>query len=200
MSGMLLLVRHGRTLANAQGRLVGRSDVALDEAGRLQAEATAALLGQVDRVVSSPLERARQTAAAFGMPVEIDERWVELDYGEWDGRHVGDVEPLEWARWQEDLDFTPPGGESLRSVGRRVREACAELAEEAIDRRIVVVTHVSPLKAAIAWALGVGDDTSWRCFVSPGSVSRIRITSAGPTLVSFNESAHLVGIAPVAHW
>lgn len=200
MSGMLLLVRHGRTLANAQGRLVGRSDVALDEAGRLQAEATAALLGQVDRVVSSPLERARQTAAAFGMPVEIDERWVELDYGEWDGRQVREVEPFEWARWQSDLDFTPPGGESLRAVGQRVREACTELAEQAVDQRIVVVTHVSPLKAAIAWALGVGDDTSWRCFVSPGSVSRIRITSAGPTLVSFNESAHLVGIAPVAHW
>ena len=200
MTGMLLLVRHGRTLANAEGRLVGRSDVGLDDAGRLQAEATAALVGPVDRVVSSPLERARQTAEAFGMPVEVDERWIELDYGEWDGRQVREVEPFEWARWQSDLDFTPPGGESLRAVGQRVREACTELAEQAVDQRVVVVTHVSPLKAAIAWALGVGDDTSWRCFVSPGSVSRIRITTAGPTLVSFNESAHLADIAPLAHW
>ncbi|HEX7096252.1 MAG TPA: histidine phosphatase family protein [Acidimicrobiales bacterium] len=197
---MLLLVRHGRTAANAEGRLVGRSDVGLDEVGRRQAAATAALVGQVDRVVSSPLERARQTAAEFGLPVEIDERWIELDYGEWDGRRVSEVEPLEWMRWQGDLDFAPPGGESLRSVGRRVREACEELAALAVDQRIVVVTHVSSLKAAIAWALGVGDETSWRCFVAPGSVSRIRITDTGPTLVSFNESAHLAGIAPLAHW
>src|SRR5690606_11060645 len=111
MTGMLLLVRHGRTPANAQGRLLGRSDAGLDDAGRRQAAATAALLGPVDRVVSSPLERARQTAAAFGMPIEVDERWIELDYGEWDGRPVRDVEPLEWVRWQGDLDFTPPGGE-----------------------------------------------------------------------------------------
>ena len=62
------------------------------------------------------------------------------------------------------------------------------------------MTHVSPLKAAIAWALGVGDETSWRCFVAPGSVSRIRLTPTGPTLVSFNEAAHLAAITVQGEW
>jgi broad specificity phosphatase PhoE len=200
MTGMLVLVRHGRTLANAEGRLLGRSNVGLDDTGRQQAEATVALIGPVDRVVSSPLERARQTAAYFGAEVEIDDRWIELDYGEWDGRRVRDVEPLEWVQWQGDLDFAPPGGESLRTVGFRVRAACNELLTEAVEKTIVVVTHVSPLKSAVAWALGVGDETSWRCFVAPGSISRVRVTIGGPTLLTFNESAHLAHLAPLANW
>lgn len=200
MTGMLLFVRHGRTPANAEGRLLGRSNVGLDDTGERQAEATAAAIGPVDRVVSSPLARARRTASYFGTDVDIDDRWIELDYGEWDGRRVRDVEPLEWVHWQGDLDFAPPGGESLRSVGTRVRAACTELAAEAIDRRIVVVTHVSPLKAAVAWALGVGDETSWRCFVATGSITRVRVTAGGPTLLTFNESAHLGELAPPLGW
>jgi broad specificity phosphatase PhoE len=197
---MLVLVRHGRTQVNAAGRLLGRDDPPLDEIGELQAPATAKLVGPVDRVVASPLLRTRATAAAFGLPIETDDRWLELDYGEWEGRPVGDVPADEWSRWRADLDFAPPGGESLRAVGERVRAACAELAEDAVDRTVVVVTHVSPLKAAIAWALGVGDETSWRCFVAPGSVSRIRVGVAGPTLVSFNETAHLAAVTTAAEW
>jgi broad specificity phosphatase PhoE len=197
---MLVLVRHGRTPVNAEGRLLGRTDATLDEVGQLQAQATVDLLGRVDRVVASPLARAQATAAGFGLPIETDDRWVELDYGEWEGRPVSEVTPQDWARWRADLDFTPPGGESLRLVSDRVRQACEELASDAAERTVVVVTHVSPLKAAIAWALGVGDETSWRCFVAPGSVSRVRITPAGPTLVSFNEAAHLAAISPTGYW
>jgi broad specificity phosphatase PhoE len=197
---MLVLVRHGRTQVNAAGRLLGRDDPGLDEVGELQAQATAKLVGPVDRVVASPLARAQASAAVFGVPIETDDRWIELDYGEWEGRPLGDVPVDEWARWRADLDFTPPGGESLRAVGARVRAACADLADDAVDRTVVVVTHVSPLKAAIAWALGVGDETSWRCFVAPGSVSRVRITGTGPTLVSFNEATHLAAITVQAEW
>jgi broad specificity phosphatase PhoE len=197
---MLVIVRHGRTPVNAAGRLLGRTDASLDDVGKLQAQATAKLVGPVDRVVASPLVRAQATAAAFGHPIETDERWIELDYGEWEGRPVGDVAPDDWARWRDDLHFAPPGGESLHALGTRVRAACADLAEDAMDRTVVVVTHVSPLKAAIAWTLGVGDDISWRCFVAPGSVSRVRLTPAGPTLVSFNEAAHLAAIGPAAYW
>ena len=145
-------------------------------------------------MVSSPLARTRQTAAHFGVDVDIDDRLIELDYGDWEGRRVRDVEPLEWVQWQGDLDFAPPGGESLRSVGFRVRAACAELAADAIDKTIVVVTHVSPLKAAVAWALGVGDETTWRLFVVPASISRVAVRPGGATsLHAFNERSHLEG-------
>jgi broad specificity phosphatase PhoE len=190
---MLIVVRHGRTAANAAGELLGRRDVALDPTGRAQAESLAAAIGPVSRVVSSPLARALETAAAFARPVEVDERWIELDYGHWDGTNAADLGAEQWAAWRADLDFTPPAGESLRSLGARVRQACDDLVAAAAHEDIVVVTHVSPIKAAFGWALGVGDDVSWRCFVAPASIMRVAVGPAGSSLRSFNETAHLPG-------
>jgi len=188
---MLLVVRHGQTAANAAGQLLGRADVPLTDLGRRQAEALAAAVGPVDRVVSSPLQRARDTAAAFGHPVEVDERWTELDYGVYDEWPLADVPAEMWQKWRGDAEFAPPEGESLASVGRRVRAACDDLAPAAADADVVVVSHVSPIKAAVAWALGAGDGVSWRTFVAVASITRIAVTDRGPILRSFNEVAHL---------
>lgn len=188
---MLIVVRHGRTAANAAGQLLGRRDVPLDDTGRAQAQAIAAAIGPVDAVVSSPLRRARETAEAFGQDVEVDDRWIELDYGDWDGATNAEIGGERWAAWRADVDFAPPAGESLRSLGTRVRAACEDLARRAAREDVVVVTHVSPIKAAFGWALAVGDEVSWRCFVSPGAIMRIGIGPAGPSLRSFNEIAHL---------
>jgi broad specificity phosphatase PhoE len=187
----LFLVRHGRTAANAGGLLLGRADPALDDLGRDQAAALASLVESPARVVSSPLQRCRETAAAFGAPVEVDERWIELDYGDWDQQPIASIGRDAWAAWRADLDFRPPGGETLRELGARVRSACAELAGDAADGDVVVVTHVSPLKAAIAWALQVGDELSWRLHVTPASVTRVGIRPTGPVLLTFNET-HLL--------
>jgi broad specificity phosphatase PhoE len=72
----------------------------------------------------------------------------------------------------------------------RVRDACEDLWPEAAEQDIVVVTHVSPLKAAVAWALGVGDEISWRMFVDVASVSLIGSGRSGPSLRTFNETHH----------
>ena len=196
---MIVLVRHGRTDANARGLLLGRADPALDDEGRRQAARLAVALGPLDgaRVVTSPLARCRQTAQAIvaanapGAAVEVDERWIELDYGAFDGLGAGDVPAATWAAWRADVAWTPEGGESLAALGVRVRAACEALAGEARDRDVVVVTHVSPLKAAVAWALGVGDEVAWRMWVGPASISRIGFTGSSPSLRSFNEVAHL---------
>lgn len=187
----LFLARHGRTAANASGLLLGRADAELDEVGRAQAAALAAVVPAPMRVVSSPLHRCRETAAAFGTPVEVDHRWIELDYGEWDEQPISSVPAEVWARWRTDLDLRPPGGETLRELGVRVRAACDVLVEDARDADVVVVSHVSPLKAALAWALDVGDELAWRLHVTPASLSRVAIRPHGPVLLSFNETAHL---------
>ena len=75
------------------------------------------------------------------------------------------------------------------TLGVRVRGACEELLDEARERDVVVVSHVSPIKAAIAWALGVGDEVAWRLFVRVASITRVAIGPAGPTLHSFNEAS-----------
>lgn len=190
---MLTIVRHGRTASNRGGLLSGRGDVELDPTGRAQAAATALAVGPVDRIVCSPLRRTRDTAAAWGQPVEEDERWIELDYGDLDGTPLGEVDPELWARWRTDVTFAPSGGESLEALGRRVRSACEDLADQARDGHVVVVTHVSPIKSAIAWALAVGDEISWRMFVAPASITRIAVGDRGPSVHGFNDVSHLSG-------
>lgn len=186
---MLIVVRHGRTEANASGLLLGRLDPPLDDEGRRQAGRVADLLGPVDEVISSPLARTRQTAAVIAgrAPVRVDDRWIELDYGEWDGTPARELPAETWQRWRSDLDLVPKGGESLRQLGTRVREACEELSEAARSRTVVVVSHVSPIKAAVSWALGVGDESVWRMFLGPGSITRIAMSDHGPVLWTFNE-------------
>jgi broad specificity phosphatase PhoE len=184
---VLLLVRHGRTDANAAGLLLGRADPPLSEEGRAQAAALASKVPDGARVVSSPLCRARQTAEAFGIPYEVDERWIELDYGELDQLPLRDVPAALWTEWRSDPAFEPPGGESLAALGRRVRAACTELADEVRQRDVVVVSHVSPIKAAIAWAIGAGDGLSWRLHVEVASIARIGVDRWGATLRSLNE-------------
>lgn len=184
---MLVLVRHGQTAPNADGVLLGRADPHLNELGRLQAAALASALGRPGRVVSSPLVRARETAAAFGLPVQVDPRWIEVDYGVYDLAPLGDGVHEVWRRWRDDPAFAPPGGESLVSVGRRVRTALEELADEAADGDVVVVSHVSPIKAAVAWALGVADEVALRMRLDVAAVCRVAVGSTGPVLRSFNE-------------
>jgi broad specificity phosphatase PhoE len=188
---MLLLVRHGQTAANAAGLLLGRADPPLSDLGRQQAAALAARIPSDARVITSPLLRARETAAAFGRGVEVDDRWIELDYGTLDGVALGDVPPDVWTRWRSDPTYVPAGGESLADLGVRVRAACTELVEEVRDRDVVVVSHVSPIKAAIAWALGAGDELAWRLFVEVAAVARILVDANGPSLRSLNERVPL---------
>lgn len=191
---MLVLVRHGRTQANAAGLLQGRVDHPLDEVGERQAREVTGFVrsildDRIDRVVSSPLQRARQTAAGFGVDVTVDERWIELAYGEYEGVPHADVPSEVWNQWRRDPDFVPAGGEALSALDTRVRAACEELVDEAADRNVVVVSHVSPMKSAVAWALGVDLSLSWRTHLSTASVCRIEMRRHGPVLVSFNETA-----------
>jgi broad specificity phosphatase PhoE len=186
---VLLLVRHGETAANVDGLLLGRADPSLTDRGRSQAQALAAALPTPQRVVTSPLRRAVETAAAFRVPAEADERWIELDYGELDGQPICSIAPQMWEQWRSDLTRSPGGGEPLAALGARVREACTALLGDAAAGTVVVVTHVSPIKAAIAWALAVPDDIAWRMYVEDASISRIDVDSTGPSLRWFNRLA-----------
>ena len=194
---VLVLVRHGRTAANAQGLLQGRLDHPLDEVGCAQAIEVAKALGRPDRVVSSPLRRARETAEALGVEVDVDERWTELDYGELDGQPVAAVGVEAWNHWRADPAFAPPGGESLTDMAARVADACEELRDQASELDIVVVSHVSPIKAAMAWTLGVGPELAWRSHLDQASITRISFGPRGTLLRSFNETGHLsLGLGP----
>lgn len=194
---LLTLVRHGRTHANAGGLLQGHVDNELDPIGIDQA----AMLGPalvrvapVARIISSPLRRAQQTATAIaehcGTDVETDVRWIELDYGDYDGQPMTSIAPEVWTQWRADAHFRPPGGESMAELDLRVRAAIDDLVRSSDGGHVVVVSHVSPIKAAVAWALGVDIGVSWRTALDRASMSTIRLHDVRPALVTFNVTVH----------
>ena len=192
---MLILVRHGETEANAAGVLLGQTESPLTEHGRSQVASLAPLVSGARRLISSPLGRARETAAALDLdvPVEIDERRAEIHYGELDGHPLAGLPPELLREWRGDPGFRPPGGETLTELGRRVRDACEELFAQRGqgargDGDVVVVSHVSPIKAAVAWALGAGDEISWRLHLSTASITRVAWGVDGPVLRVFNDT------------
>jgi len=193
---MLILVRHGESVANAQGLLLGRTDAKLTEKGVAQASSVRQLLRDpVLALRTSPLSRARDTAALLGVdvPAEIDDRWAEVDYGEYEGQPLRDIPADVWREWRRDPGFRPAGGETLAEVDTRVATVCEELfATDGQGARgaggdVVVVSHVTPIKAAVAWALGLGAELSWRLHLQTASVTRIGWGNGNPVLHGFNE-------------
>lgn len=192
---LLTLVRHGQTAANAQNLLQGHINHPLDVVGLAQVSLLGGALQKiapVSRVVASPLLRAQQTAQAITqglsqhIEVETDPRWIELNYGDFDGQPVSSVSPELWATWRTDEHFRPPQGETLAELSVRVHEAIDALLADSVSAHIVVVSHVSPIKAAVAWTLGVGVEVSWRTALDRASMTTVRLDAKHPALKTFN--------------
>jgi broad specificity phosphatase PhoE len=163
----------------------------LEQVARL---ATRLSTSEIAAVYSSPLARARQTALAIaavaGCEVEVDDRLIELDYGDWDGRPLGDIAASEWTAWRADPSFAPPGGESLVAVTARVESFCRERLAD--PGTIVAVSHVSPIKAAVCWALRVDERATWQMQLGLATITDIGARPDGTGyLSSFNDAAHL---------
>jgi probable phosphoglycerate mutase len=194
---VIVLVRHGETAPNRERRLLGLSDPPLTEVGRGQAQAVAKVLAHRDpaAVVSSPLSRCLETAgfvaSACGVDVETDERLVEFDFGEFDGIALSEIPSDVMASLRHDPTYVAPGGECLMDVVGRMETWCREAFDRYAGDVVIAVTHVSPVKAAATWALGVPPTTAWRMFVDLASISRVGGHSDAPVLLSFNERGHL---------
>jgi probable phosphomutase (TIGR03848 family) len=204
----VLLVRHGRTAANASGLLVGRTPgVGLDDTGTAQAAPLAARMASLPlrAIVTSPLQRCRETAAALAATggtrtarrpgVEADDRLVECDYGSWTGRPLAELarEPLWRVVQAHPAAAAFPGGESLRDVQARavdaVRAHDARVADEHGDDALwVAVGHGDVLKAVLADALGAHLDQFQRIVVDPCSVSVVRFTPLRPFVLRVNDT------------
>jgi probable phosphomutase (TIGR03848 family) len=201
---LVLLVRHGRTTANASGVLAGWTPgVRLDEHGEQQAADLAKRLAQVPlaAVVSSPLDRCRQTAETLltgrdGVPLRLDERVGECRYGDWTGRPLKELaqEPM-WRTVQAHpaaAVFPGPEGESMAAMSARavaaVREWNAEIEKEhGPDAVYAICSHGDVIKAIAADALGMHLDLFQRVICDPCSVTAIRYTELRPFVVRLND-------------
>ncbi|MDF2049555.1 MSMEG_4193 family putative phosphomutase [Arthrobacter sp. Cr_A7] len=201
----VILVRHGRTTANAAGLLAGRAaGVSLDPFGREQAALTGDRLAAVPLagVVSSPLERCRQTAQLIldrqaGSPsAPTDPDLTECDYGQWQGRMLTDLATEDlWAAVQSQPSAVVfPGGESMaamqaRSVAAIRRHDAAFESEYGPGAVWVAVSHGDIIKAILADALGMHLDLFQRINVGPASVSIVHYGAVRPSVYATNTDA-----------
>jgi probable phosphomutase (TIGR03848 family) len=199
----LILVRHGRTTANTDGVLAGRTPgIRLDDVGEDEVRAIAERLAvlPLHKIVTSPLERCRQTANALAraqpghVRVRVDRRLTECGYGAWTGQPLKQLakDPL-WKTVQaHPSGVTFPDGESMREMQARavgaVRQVDDEVeAEAGPDALWAAVSHGDVIKAVIADALGLHLDQFQRIVVYPASVSVIRYTPLRPFVMHVND-------------
>jgi ribonuclease H / adenosylcobalamin/alpha-ribazole phosphatase len=197
-----LLLRHGETSLSAERRFAGRGDISLTAAGLAQAAAAAGRLaarGGIDLIVTSPLQRARQTAEAVaratGAPLRPEDDLAETDFGAWEGLTFAEASarwPDEVSAWLASADVAPPGGESFAAVGRRVTAALDRLLAEHQFRALLLVSHVTPIKTLVCGAMLAPAAALFRIHLDVASLCEIDWFADGPAVVrSVNDTAHL---------
>jgi ribonuclease H / adenosylcobalamin/alpha-ribazole phosphatase len=196
-----LLLRHGQTPASVQKRYAGVSDLPLTDVGIRQAAAAGKRLKSagIGVIVTSPLLRAARTAAevaaATGAPVLTDDGLRETDFGAWDGLTFAEVAerwPAEMTAWLADPAVAPPGGESLAEVTARVTEALHRVLDGRDRQTVLIVSHVTPIKALVAAALLAPPAALYRMHLDVAALCQIDWYADGPAVLrSFNDTSHL---------
>jgi broad specificity phosphatase PhoE len=196
VSTTFYLIRHGEKDV-APGLLSGRSEgVRLTRHGHVQSQRLAERLAAVgfSRIISSPLERAQETARAIarphGLSVQTSDAITEIDYGSWTNRTTDELaDDPRFRRWNSYRSGSRvPGGESMLDVQVRVMRALLDWHEAHRDETIAVVCHGDPIKAAVLSIIGAPLDFYHRLVVEQGSASVVAIADHGPELVRLNAS------------
>jgi 2,3-bisphosphoglycerate-dependent phosphoglycerate mutase len=199
--GTLLLIRHGRTAANAEGILAGRTPgVVLDEVGRDTTKALAIRLKEVKvaQVVVSPLERTQETAGLLfdaSMPTALEVRLLECDYGTWQGMKLSELVTNElWPIVQQRPDeMIFPDGEAMNDMAARASSAMREwdaklVAEHGSDVVWAAVSHGDIIKAICADAMGLPLRKFQTLMIDPASVSVVHYSEQGSAVGKLNDT------------
>jgi len=197
------LLRHGQTALSVDRRYSGQGNPPLTELGRQQADAAARYLGRrggIAAVVSSPLQRAHDTASAaakeLGLDVTVDDDLIETDFGAWEGLTFGEAaqrDPEVHGAWLRDTSVSPPGGgESFDAVAARVRRARTRIIAEYGDATVLVVSHVTPIKSILRLALDAGSGILYRLHLDLASLSVAEFYPDGGSSVRLvNQTSYL---------
>lgn len=198
----LLLLRHGQTELSVNRRYSGRGNPPLTDTGRRQADAAARYLAQhggIAAVISSPLQRCRDTAEAAArllrLDVTVDEDLTETDFGAWEGltfAEAAERDPDLHRRWLKDTSTQPPGGESFDAVQQRVQAARDRIVADHAGTTVLVVSHVTPIKTVLRLALDAGPAILYRLHLDLASLSIAEFYGDGPASVRLvNQTAYL---------
>jgi len=194
-----LLVRHGETDWNKDRRIMGRDPIGLNETGRAQSRRLHAALQclKIDRVYSSPVLRAEQTARILcegtGLQPSFHPLLVEVDYGEWVGRTFASIrETSGYVPYFERLD-TPvaPGGETLHQVRDRGLKFLEEVKGMHPEEAVMVVTHADWIKCLLMHFLAVPFENIWRLRIDNATASLIESENRGFRVLTVNHGDSL---------
>ena len=189
-----LLIRHGLTDAVGQLMTGHRAGVHLNAIGRDQAAGLPPRLGNVPlaAIYASPLERTCETAQAIadarGLRVQIDKRFIEVDFGDWSGRRFADLatDP-HWQLYNSFRGVTrPPHGESLLDIQKRTVAALLDLQDRHRDGVVAVVSHADTLRAILLYFLGMPVDFVLRLELSPARISVLQLGAGAPRVLQVN--------------
>jgi len=191
---LFYLVRHGTNDLLPKALAARLPHVHLNEAGREEARRVALVLERkgIQRLVSSPMERARETAEPLAqqlqLPVEISPDVNEIDFGGWSGKTMQELSLMkEWALFNSYRSGTRiPGGETMLEAQARVVHRLEKLGREQPNGTFAVFSHGDPIKAALAYFLGVPLDLFTRIEISTGSYSALRLEDWGPQVLAVN--------------
>jgi alpha-ribazole phosphatase len=200
--GLFYLVRHGETEWNAEGRICGRTDIPLSEAGRQQAKSLAERLKPIpfEALYSSPLKRALETALVIAEPLGLqpilDDRLVELNYGQWEGKRLAEImndDPKTFRAWEADPgQVAAPDGETGLEAQQRVVSFLDSLAAKHPPGYVLVVFHKTVCRLAICHVLGMSpSEYRRRLIVNNAALSIIQARADGWQLITFNDTSHL---------
>ncbi len=196
----ILLLRHGQTELSVGRRYSGHGDPELTALGHQQAAGAAIRLREVPdiaAILSSPLRRARQTAAAVAetteAPLVVRDRLIETDFGSWEGLTFGEArerDPELHARWLGSEDVAPPGGESFADVGARIAAELEEIVAAYPGQTVVLVSHVTPIKMVLRHALAGGPEILYRLHLDLASLSEVNLYPDGGASVRLVNDTH----------
>ncbi len=199
-----LLLRHGQTVLSVEKRFSGVGDQELTEVGLAQAAAAAQRLATsgATAVISSPVRRAHQTAMlvaqALGLEVAVEPGLRETDFGDWEGYTFAEVRekwPREMDAWLADTAVPPPFGESFDATATRVRQARDRVLASYAGQRVVLVSHVTPIKTLLRFALDAPPSALYRMHLDLACLSEVQWFADGPAVVrSLNDTGHLTGV------
>jgi probable phosphoglycerate mutase len=196
------LIRHGTNDWLGRG-LAGRlPEVHLNEQGRAEAEALARALERkgIQRILSSPLERARETAEPLarllGLPTEISEALLEVDFGDWNGAFLADLQTSrDWGFFNTFRSGAQiPNVETMVRIQARMVGAIAQWRRDQPDGCFALFSHGDPIRSVLSYYLGMPLDFLTRIEVSPGSISELRLEEWGAEILRVNTLPAFAGI------
>lgn len=198
----LIVIRHGETDWNCARKVQGATDTQLNDTGKMQAQKIGERLSRMrlDGVISSPLQRAYETAAAIAdkgrLPLSTSEDLIELDLGDWEGFTFPEIEtryPQEHALWRErpDLCVIPGSGESIAEAEARMRNWVETLYQEHPEKSFALVTHTWPAKLILLNAVHAGARQAHSLRLDNASMSIVERYGDGWVLRLVNDISHL---------